>query len=48
MENTFQSWSSAPQATCNNDRSGEPNQDEDIESNLECENTNDFEGKEKK
>ena len=41
---TFQSRS----ATCNNDRSDESNDDEDIESSLECENTNDVEGKEKK
>ena len=42
-ENTFQSRSSTPQATCNNDRSDESNEDEDIESSLECENTNDVE-----
>ena len=45
---TFQSRSSTPEATCNNDRSDESNEDEDTESSLECENTNDVEGKEKK
>ena len=45
---TFQSRSSTPQATCNNDRSDECNEDEDTESSLECENTNDVESKEKK
>ena len=45
---TFQSWSSTPQGTCNNDRSHKSNEDEDIESSLECENANDVEGKEKK
>ena len=45
---TFQSRSPTFQATCNNDRSDESNEDEDIESSLECENTNDVEGKEKK
>ena len=42
IENTtFQSRSSTPQATCNNDRSDESNEDEGIESSLERENTKD-------
>ena len=45
---TFQSRSSTLQATCNNNRLDESSEDEDIESSLECENTNDVEGKEKK
>ena len=44
---TFQSRSSTPQATCNNDRSDESNEDGDIESSLECDNTDDIERKEK-
>ena len=44
---TFQSRSSTPQATCNKDRSDESNEDEDIESSLGCENTDDVERKEK-
>ena len=48
---TFQSRSSTLQAACcNNDRSDESNENKDIESSFECENTNDVdvEGKEKK
>ena len=37
-----------PKATCNNHRQDESNEDEDIESSLECEKNNDVEGKEKK
>ena len=37
-----------PKATCNNHRQDESNEDDDIKSSLECENTNDVEGKEKK
>ena len=45
---TFQYRSSTPQATCNNDRLDKSNEDENIESSLECENTNNVEGKKKK
>ena len=45
---TFQSRLSTPQAIYNNGRSDESNDDKDIESSLERENTNDVEGKEKK
>ena len=48
-ENTIsQSRSWTLQETCNNDRPDESNEDQDTESSLKSENTNDIEGKKKK